>query len=57
MGEAVGAEGAQASAQGTQGGGEAQAVEELQRAWADIRTRAVRVERAEQDGEAQGEWA
>ena len=31
-------------------GGEAQAVEELQRAWADLRRRQERVERAEREG-------
>ena len=41
--------------QGTPRGGEAQVVEELQRAWADLPRRLERVERAEQEGEpAQG---
>ena len=57
MGEAAGATGVQARAQGTQGRGEAQAVEELQHAWADIQRRLERVERAVQDGERQGERA
>ena len=37
--------------QGTPRGGEAQAVEELQRAWADVRRRLERVGRAEREGE------
>ena len=57
MGEAAGAVGAQASAQGTPEGGEAQAVEELRRAWMDIRRRAEGVKRAERDGKRQGERA
>ena len=36
-------------------GGEAQAVEELQRAWAHFRRRQERVERAEQEGGRHGE--
>ena len=36
--------------QGTPRGGEAQAVEQLQRAWADLRRRLARAERAEREG-------
>ena len=35
-------------------GGEAQAVEELQRSWADLRRRQQRVERAEREGGRHG---
>ena len=41
--------------QGGPRGGEAQAVEELQRAWADLRRRMQRVERAELEGGRHGE--
>ena len=41
--------------QGRPRGGEAQAVEELQRAWADLRRRLERVERAEGEGGQHGE--
>ena len=47
--------GGRARAPGTPGGGEAHAVEELQRAWADIRRWLERVERTEQDGQRPGE--
>ena len=57
MGEAAGATRVQARAQGTPEGGEAQAVEELQRGWADIRRRLETVERAERAQMAQGERA
>ena len=58
MGEVAGAAGAEASAQGGPGGGgEAQAVEELQRAWAEVWRRAERVVRAKRDDERQGERA
>ena len=43
--------------QGTPRGGEAQAVEELQRALADLRRMLQRVERAEEEGERQREHA
>ena len=57
MGEAVGAAGVRARAQGTPGRGWAQAVEELQRAWAEIGTRLERVETAGRDGERPSERA
>ena len=58
MGEVTGAAGEEASTQGGTGGGEeAQAVEGLQRAWADVSRRAERVERARSDDEWQGERA
>ena len=56
-GGAAGATGVQARAQGTSGRGGAQALEELQPAWADIRRRLEGVERAERDGERPGERA
>ena len=43
--------------QGTPRGGGAQAVEELQRAWANLRRRLERVERAEREGERHREQA
>ena len=54
MVKAAGATGVQARAQGSEGREETQAVEELQRAWADIGRRLKRVERAERDGERRG---
>ena len=51
MGEAAGTTGVQARPQGTPQGGEAQAVQELQHARADIRRRLEPVVRAELDGE------
>ena len=57
MGEAARAAEGWANRQGTPRGGEAQAVEELQRAWADLRRRLERVERAEREGERPREQA
>ena len=54
MGEVAGVAEGRARAQGTARGGEAHAVMELQRAWADIRTRLERLERAEQDNGGPG---
>ena len=56
-GEAAKVAEGRATGQGTPGGGEAQAVEELQRAWLDLRSRLERVERAEQEGERPSEHA
>ena len=50
MGGAGRAEGGKIEETGRPQGGEAQAVEELQRAWADHRRRQERVERAEREG-------
>ena len=55
-GEARVAEGWTAG-QGEPRGGEAQAVEQLQRAWVDLRRRLQRVERAEREGERPREQA
>ena len=57
MGEAAGAAEGLATGQGIPGEGEAQAVEELQRAWADLPRRLGRVERAEREGERPKELA
>ena len=55
MGATAGAAGAQAHAQGTPGVGEAQAIEKLQRAGADVRRSTDRVKREERDSERQEE--
>ena len=57
MGEAARAAGVRTRAQGSPRGGEAQAVEELQRAWADIRRRLEKVEMAGRDGKWPGQRA
>ena len=57
MGEAARAAEGRATRQGTPGAGEAQAVEELQRAWADLLRRVERVERAEREEERPREQA
>ena len=49
MGEAARAATGRATGQGTPGRGEAQAVEELQRVWADHRRRLDRMKRAERE--------
>ena len=56
-GEAARVAEGRAAGQGTPGGGEAQAIEELHRAWADLRRRLERVERAEREGERPREHA
>ena len=49
MGEVAGAAEGRATGQGSPGGGEAQAMEKLRRAWASLRRRLERVQRAERE--------